>query len=185
MLSNGDLICVLLSQEYPPQGCDFRPHLACTVQGQGGRDPQNLEEQPAENPATGEVPPQPGPSYLLSCVHPQHLPCLLCPSPASHTATARVSLALAFQLRFCVLSCPGGCPSLSCGPITDTRWWPTPTKKPGTRCCSGGRRPGSWSRRCVPGSAQLLFGRTLRDRQGALVIMKGLGLYPRGVTGKG
>lgn len=46
---------------------------------------------------------------------------------------------------------PDGCSSLSCGPITDTRWWPTPTRKPGIRCCSGGRRPDSWSRRCVSG----------------------------------
>lgn len=46
---------------------------------------------------------------------------------------------------------PDGSSFLSCGPITDTRWWPTPTRKPGTRCCSGGRRPDSWSRRYVSG----------------------------------
>jgi len=39
-------------------------------------------------------------------------------------------------------------PFPSCDPTTGTRLWPTPTRKPGTRCSCGGRRPGSWNRRC-------------------------------------
>lgn len=57
---NGDLTCVLLSQEHPPQVRDFRAHIASAVQGQRRGDPQNLEEQPAEDPAAGEALPQPG-----------------------------------------------------------------------------------------------------------------------------
>lgn len=37
--------------------------------------------------------------------------------------------------------------SPSCDPTTGTRSWPTPMRKPGTRCSCGGRRPGSWNRR--------------------------------------
>lgn len=148
VLSKRDLTCVLLTQEHPPQGCDFRSHLASTVQGQGGRDPQNLEEQSAENPATGEVPSQPGPPLRLLCLLRPLLPptppeplWLWPSSPNSESSHALTAV-----------------PPLSCGPITDTHWWPTPMRKPGIRCCSGGRRPGSWSRRCVPGSVQLPLG---------------------------
>lgn len=38
--------------------------------------------------------------------------------------------------------------SHSCGLTIDTRWWQIRMRRPGTRCCSGDRRPGSWSRRC-------------------------------------
>lgn len=38
---------------------------------------------------------------------------------------------------------PDSCSSHSCDPTTDTHWWQIPTRRPGTRCCSADRRPGS------------------------------------------
>lgn len=79
----------------------------------------------------------------------------LCPLPCSYLPHTQSLPGPGLPAQLLSPSLPDGGSSLSCGPTTDTRWWPTPTRKPGTRCCSGDRRPGSWSRRCVSGRACL------------------------------
>lgn len=162
MLSDADLICVLLSRNIHPKSAaserilpalskdkeeEIRKILRSNLQKTRQRVRSCLallSFSPACTLHTSSA----SSALLLPPTQPELL-WLWPSSPASESSPALMAVS-----------------SLSCGPITDTRWWPTPTRKPGTRCCSGGRRPGNWSRRYTSGSAQPLYGQTGRGRNG-------------------
>lgn len=67
-------------------------------------------------------------------------------------------------------------PFPSCDPTTGTRLWPTPTRKPGTRCSCGGRRPGSWNKRYQGDGGAGMLPRTGKDGGPRVASQPGKGI---------